>query len=271
MKNILFLVPDSTGIRNYLYSDILSNLKNKLNIHIWSPLPQHIFEDVIKLHGMPLHYQQFPFPKEPVLSRWLRESATFARLHWNARKVKNETILSNWHYQPEGSIGKKLFHKSCMVAGKMIENNYDSILKFEEKARESWSEDLIKKYENQLLDADIEKVFITHQRVAHLMPLCLAARNLGIEVVTVIYSWDNLPKARLNVLADKYLVWSDYMKDEMATYYSEIPQQKIIVTGTPQFEFYNKREFIVERETFAKQYQLEPNKKWLLYSGGDTN
>lgn len=83
MKNILFLVPDSTGIRNYLYSDILKHLKNKAIIHVWSPLPRQVFDEVGKLHGIDLYYQQFTFPNEPILSRWLRESATFARLILN--------------------------------------------------------------------------------------------------------------------------------------------------------------------------------------------
>jgi hypothetical protein len=41
------------------------------------------------------------------------------------------------------------------------------------------------------------------------MPICIAAKELNIPVITAIYSWDNLPKARLAVQADKYIVWSD--------------------------------------------------------------
>jgi hypothetical protein len=93
---------------------------------------------------------------------------------------------------------------------------------------------------------------------------------LGIPVITVIYSWDNLPKARLNVVADKYLVWSNYMKEEMGLYYPEISQEKVLVCGTPQFEFYMKKNLIIERRKFATHYGLDENKKWILFSGGDT-
>ena len=56
--------------------------------------------------------------------------------------------------------------------------------------------------------------------------------------ITFIFSWDNLPKARLAVEADLYLVWSQWMKDEMRDYYPEISEEKVKLVGTPQFEFY---------------------------------
>lgn len=268
MKNILFLVPDSTGIRNYLYSDIIKHLKGRASIVIWSPLQEKVFNAVCEFHGVDFQYYNLTFPKENVLGRWLRETASFARLKSNSKSVSNKTILNYWKYNPKG-LRKKLFNSTNIWLGSIIYNQYSLILAFERYSRYFWS-NKIKGYENLLKQAKIHKIFITHQRVAHLMPLCLAAKNLGIEVITVIYSWDNLPKARLNVWADKYLVWSEYMKEEMRIYYPEISQNNVIVTGTPQFEFYQKKELIVEREKFAKIYGLNPFKIWIIYSGGDT-
>lgn len=270
MKNILFIVPDSTGIRNYLYSDILSFLKGNSNIFIWSSLPDAVFDAVRDFHNAELQYKSLTLPRENILGRWLRETATFARLNWNAKKVSNPTILSYWNYKPQGGLLKTLFNKTNVWIGKLLCRNYRIILLLESTAIKLWSNATVSFYEDELLKNKIDKIFITHQRVAHLMPICLAAKNLGIEVITVIYSWDNLPKARLYVLADKYLVWSSHMKQEMATFYSEIPQEKVIVTGTPQFEFYQKKELIVDRDIFATKYGLDASKKWILYSGGDT-
>lgn len=270
MKNILFLVPDSTGIRNYLYSDVIKHLKVDASIAIWSPLPVKVFDNVREFHGVDIQYKKLKLPQENILGRWLRETASFARLKWNAKKVDNSTILTNWNYKPKGGLPKRLFNKTNRWIGSVISNRFDSILNFEKLARNLWSKDIIEYYKGLLKRSSIDKVFITHQRVAHLMPICLAAKNLGIEVITVIYSWDNLPKARLNVEADKYLVWSDYMKEEMATFYPEIPKEKIFVTGTPQFEFYQKKELIIEREIFAQKNGLNPSNKWILYSGSDT-
>lgn len=235
-----------------------------------SPLPDEIFNAVRNLHNIDLHYASLTLPKENILVRWLRETTTFARLNWNAKKVKNPTILSFWNYKPQGGLLKTLFNKTNIWIGKVICRNYRIILLLERTAIKLWSDATISFYEDELLKNKIDKIFITHQRVAHLMPICIAAKNLGIEVITVIYSWDNLPKARLHVLADKYLVWSAHMKEEMATFYPEIPQDKVIVTGTPQFEFYQKKDQIIDKEVFAKKHGLDASKKWILYSGGDT-
>lgn len=93
---------------------------------------------------------------------------------------------------------------------------------------------------------------------------------MNIPTATVIYSWDNLPKARLALRADNYLVWSDYMKNELNLYYPEIKLEQIHVTGTPQFEFYGDSDNIIDKEVFYEKYNLDPNKKIICFSGDDT-
>ena len=58
------------------------------------------------------------------------------------------------------------------------------------------------------------------------------------------------------------------MKNEFKIYYPEIHPDKIIVSGTPQFDFYNDKSKIIERDIFAK-HNLDV-KKWILYSGCDS-
>jgi hypothetical protein len=110
----------------------------------------------------------------------------------------------------------------------------------------------------------------THQRALHNIPLFAAAKALNIKSVSVIYSWDNMPKARIPYFSDYFFVWSDYMKKEFDEYYPEIEGEKVIITGTPQFEFYLDESFIESRATFFKKHQLDPNKVLICYSGDDT-
>ena len=65
-KHILFLVPDGVGIKNYLYSDIITNLKNDAKITIWSTLPIEAFEDVKRIHNIEFDYKKIQ------ASRWQR-------------------------------------------------------------------------------------------------------------------------------------------------------------------------------------------------------
>jgi len=69
--------------------------------------------------------------------------------------------------------------------------------------------------------------------------------------------------------ADKYLVWSDCMKEELKLYYPEIASNQIFITGTPQFECYQHSENIIPKEAFYTRYNLDLDKKIICYSGDD--
>lgn len=265
---VLFLIPDSFGVRNYLYSDLLDHLKESGKVVLWSSLPSNAFDELRNKVSIELEYKQFTFPKESWRGRFFRESATYARLIKNSITVNNKTILLNWNYRPKG-LKKKILNFLAQGFGKAASKNYRIILGLEKRARGAWSRRVIDFYKEELEKSGVKRIFITHQRVSELMPICLAAKESGVKVFSVVYSWDNLPKARLNILADYYLVWSDYMRNEMIQYYPEIDRYKILVTGTPQFEFYSKPNNIIKREQFAQQFGLDLSKKWFLYSGGD--
>ena len=267
-NKILLLFPDGVGIRNYLYSDVVQHLKEHADLIIWSPLPEAAFEEVKTLHNLQFEFKQIKLEPESIFTRVFRESATFGRLILNSTKTNNDTILTNWNYSPK-TLKLKILNKVAMTLGFWASKSYDRILMLESKAQNHWSQSIINKYKNDLEALNLSSIFIAHQRVAALMPICKAAKELNIPVISAIYSWDNLPKARLAVRADRYLVWSDYMKEEMQLYYPEIPQKNVIVSGTPQFEFYYKQDLQISREAFANKYGLDVSKKWICFSGDD--
>jgi hypothetical protein len=131
------------------------------------------------------------------------------------------------------------------------------------------NQNTIKSFVNELEDLKPSSIFITHQRVPGLTPICLAAEKLKIKTTTAIFSWDNLPKARLAVKTNNYLVWSKWMKDEMKMYYPEIAEDNVKVVGTPQFEFYFDEQRKLSRREFANHYSLDVNKTWICFSGDD--
>lgn len=267
-KKVLFIIPDGVGIRNYLYSDIITNLKDKAEIVFWSSLQKEAFQETFALHNIKVEYKKIELPVENLKTRLYRESATFARLVYNAEKQKNHTILSNWNKNGKGFKLRLLYTFSEKI-GNWASRKYNRILNLEEKSRSFWSRKVVDDIKNELQKLKPDSIFITHQRVASLMPICIAAKELGIKINTAIYSWDNLPKARMAVLADNYFVWSKYMKNEMQEYYPEVNEKNVIVTGTPQFEFYLDNNRISDRKNFAKKYNLDENKKWICFSGDD--
>ncbi|WP_420573586.1 hypothetical protein [Kordia sp.] len=115
-------------------------------------------------------------------------------------------------------------------------------------------------------------IYCSHQVSSLSLAPVLAARDLGIPVVSFIHSWDNLPKGNKMLKADHYFVWSDYMKEEMEAYYPhEVIGNNITVTGTPQFACYTKDEYLIPKELFYKAYNLPTDKKLLCFSGNFTS
>ncbi len=115
-------------------------------------------------------------------------------------------------------------------------------------------------------------VYCSHQSSSVSLAPVLAARDLGIPVISFIHSWDNLPKGNKMLKADHYFVWSDYMKAEMSQYYpDEVKENNITVTGTPQFTCYTKPAYLIDKALFYKAYNLPVNKKLLCFSGNFTS
>ncbi|WP_296386330.1 hypothetical protein [Winogradskyella sp.] len=267
-KHLLIIVPDGVGIKNYLYSEIITHVKQHTKFTIWSPLPLEAFKDVKRIHNIDFGYKQIQLSSENSFTRLYREATTYARLIFNSKLQKNPTILINWR-RPNYSLKVKILYRCAEMLGKYLSKKYSRILKYEKKSIDKISQVSIEKYTDYITELKPTSIFITHQRVAGLMPVCLAAKKLKIKTSTAIFSWDNLPKARLAVKTDYYIVWSQWMKDEMDAYYPEIPQENVKLVGTPQFEFYLDRKRIMTREDFAREYGLDINKKWICFSGDD--
>lgn len=268
-KRICLLIPDGVGIRNYLYSDVIKYIDEAGHkVVVWHALPEEVIKIAEELHGVTIEAHRFDSYPDPFLIRLYREATTFARLRINAQTKGNKTILTNWNTK-RNTWGKKLLFPMAERLGSTLKS-YKAVAKLEQRIYALQQKTAAYKiYQGQLKALNIDVLFCTHQRVPHVVSTMIAAQNLGIKTATAIFSWDNLPKARLPFRVDKYLVWSDYMKQELLEYYPEISEKTIAVTGTPQFDFYYKSELIQSREAFAQEHGLYPDKKWVLYSGDD--
>lgn len=266
---ICFLVPDGIGLRNYLYSKLIDEFPADVEIMLLTVLPIEVVKDVTMVHRQKILHVPMTVYRESFKGKLLKEVITYARLKYNTRKVKNDTIMINWTRKNFAFFTRLFFAMAAFIGFffsfsykgiEWLEKKYSSHLRstgyFEEQTR------LLKEHQPDI-------VFSTHQRSLDGSVIVEAANALGIKTIGAIYSWDNLPKARLLVRTQNYVVWSDYMKQEMADYYPEISQEKIFVTGTPQFEFYFNEDLYMDRATFFAQEGLDPDRKVLCFSGND--
>lgn len=262
---ILLLFPDGVGIRNYLYSKVFQGAEENLVLF-------HNFDQetvaAIKESVFLSETIVIPIYKESIKEKFLRELICLARLYHNVKKVHNKSLLTNWNWNQK-TLSNKLFYKTIKIVAPFIKE-YATILKLEKKYQKAIRKNLFYKEVKAIAQQLQPKtIFCSHQRGLKVATIFAVAQDLGIPTTTVIYSWDNLPKARLALRADKYLVWSDYMKKEMELYYPEIPSESIQITGTPQFEFYEDEQNIIDKVIFFKKYNLDPAKKIICFSGDD--
>lgn len=264
-KRILIFAPDGTGIKNYLYSNVFKNTSASISLfHNFDTATLSHLNSEISIDS----YLTIPKYKESIKEKFLRELIHTARLTYNAKREANPSILA-FQKRNHSTLRLKLFYALVSMAAKLIKE-YKSIVKMEKKYDRSLRQNPFYIEVQELIKAmNPDVVFCTHQRALKAPTVFIAANDLGISTVTVIYSWDNIPKARLALRANKYLVWSSYMKNELERMYPEISPEKIIITGTPQFEFYKDSNNIIERSKFYEIHGLDPNKKLICFSGDD--
>lgn len=268
---VAVIVPDGVGIRNYLYADLVRFSLKDQEVGYISPLKDDgVLDMVFAEIGKTCQSFQLPSYSENFHTKFLRERATYARLLHNIKLVDNTTLLDNWNPKRKTNL-HRLFYWAVENRGSNDHAEYDQILKTEKKLHALLRKgDPYRQSRKLLLSINPEVLFCTHQRAINAVPLFLAAQDMGVRTVGAIYSWDNLPKGRLLVKADEYVVWSEYMKDELLAYYPEEKSKPIHVTGTPQFEFYFDEKNYGSREDFCKEFNLDTKRQIICYSGGDT-
>lgn len=269
MKKICIVIPDGTGIRNYLYSDLVQQLlKAKCKIILLHSISSNALDEINNVHKQHFEAYELPIYKETIYQKFLRETVCYARLLHNQKLVKNESILDAWKPNTK-SITKKIFYNLVQFTGSIISKKYKWILKLENNHSKSVVNKSTNKQRALLDEIKPAIIFSTHQRAMNALPLIAAAHQLGIQTIGAIFSWDNLPKARLTVKTNEYIVWSKYMKEELQLYYPEINTKNSIITGTPQFEFYFNKAFIQSKDVFFNKYDLDTSKKIICFSGDD--
>jgi hypothetical protein len=267
---VLLIVPDGVAVRNYLYSSFITELEKKeIEVIVYHQISDSAIKEVENVHQNINHIQRIPQFVENPKARILRESLAYARLLRNKKILKNETIMTFWNKNQKG-WKQKILYRLAEILGFVFSKSYDIILKLESV----YDKEIAKSKVTETIGLDLKKlnpdlVLNLHQRVPISSPIIAAAKKAKIKTATVIFSWDNVPKARLISRYDNYFVWSDIMKTELSLLYPEIKIEQIKVVGTPQFEFYFQKEFQKEKKVFFEEHGLNPNKKTICFSAND--
>jgi hypothetical protein len=263
-KKVFIFLPDGVGLRNFAFTDFKEiGEKNNFDITYWNNTPFALETELgfaeVKMSSQKIH------PLTTIFTRARKR----AELNYFDKKFK-ETVYNTYNF-PQSYKGVINFVKSCAV-DVLVQfcSNAKGIVSIRKKIK-NLERKSAKYYEakKQLELHQPDFIFCTNQRPSQAIAPMLAAQDLNIPTATFIFSWDNLPKATTLVETDYYFVWSKHMKEEILKYCPYVAEERILVTGTPQFQSHFDISIIASKEEFYKKYNLDFTKDYICYSGDD--
>jgi hypothetical protein len=269
---IIVIIPDGVVVRNYLYTNFVKELtQNGFDIYVFHQIPKPAVDEIKLATNTIKEFHFIPFFTEPALARTIREIVVYARLLYNSKAMQNDTIMCFWNNKKKGFKRKILANLSESV-GYLLSKSYKTIVFLEKKYDQLMTKTSVYDQVREKIKAiNPDIVLNLHQRSIVSSPIINFCNANNITSATVIYSWDNVPKARIISRYDYYFTWSNLMKSELLKLYPEIKEYQAKVTGTPQFEFYFNDHYKVSKEEFFKQHHLDITKKTLCFSSNDTS
>jgi hypothetical protein len=117
----------------------------------------------------------------------------------------------------------------------------------------------------QLQTIDPDLIWSTVNVSSREQPYRQVARELGIPLAASILSFDNLTSRGPLALDDHYLVWGVRMKTQLLRLYPQLVSQQVTLTGTPQFDFHRRPEFLWTRPRTLRALGLDWRCRYVLY------
>lgn len=102
------------------------------------------------------------------------------------------------------------------------------------------------------------------------LPVLAAARSLGIRCGMLVQSWDNL-STKTSVLPpwlDRFWSWSDWMTHQLLDFNPRVPASKVVVVGSPHFDFHRRKDLIVPRKEYLSRFGLDAARPMVLFGPG---
>ncbi|WP_445710021.1 hypothetical protein [Flavobacterium sp.] len=265
-EKILIILPRGETIRNFIYSDIVKNLRNNYHVTLSAIKPN---EDVWKLlkeesdELIELDQEQFSYSYRLFFeifdlahNRYMWSEA--AKMRWEMRDVEANTIKKKTIRFFKKNIARLLANQKTLV--------------FLEKI-DVWltnKEPQVIKHRKYLNEEKFKLVFNTshsHARIA--LPLIYAANAVKIKTATFLYSWDNLTsQGRVVPRYDYYFAWNSKIKSDFHTIYPHIQDKQVLVTGTPQFINHFNKDKCLSKSDLYDELGLKQDEKFFLYSSG---
>ncbi|MFO0944469.1 MAG: CDP-glycerol glycerophosphotransferase family protein [Planctomycetota bacterium] len=246
-------------MRNYLLSDTLRVLKEHFDLLIvshYALVPE--FKEHFEQQGISVCKWLDDRPSEEAADvHRMTETAYFYKARSKSRERR---LFSRINSAGKGGLDSWLGQKLAPTLFPLLRSFYQYLV------LRDWIH-LIKirdLFERKMVDA----VFSTNQMNNSEWGPVMAARSLGLPVVTAITSWDNPSTKTFPILSDYdgYLAWGERMRDATIRHQGIRDSRRIHIVGAPQFDFLRDENYALSREEFCESMGLDPTRKILVYT-----
>lgn len=267
-KKLGVVITDGVGYRNFVMSDFLKEASEAFSeVIVYSGLATALFKVESYKNVTVRELEVFSEPRSTWFFRRLKEIA-----HLFENRKGNFGIEDTLSFnKPKGFTKRSILNRMVYIITSVFHSEA-FIAAYEKWQFHSFKNNKITKSYFKLLENDQpDLLFFTHQRPPFLAPMLSMAKKLNIPATSFIFSWDNLAsKGRMLGEFNKYLVWSQLMKEELIEFYPRTKVDCVTIVGTPQFEPYVLERYRVDKNVFYKKFSLEPSKRLVCYSCSDS-
>jgi hypothetical protein len=265
--DILLVIARGEAVRNFLYSDTLPALAERARVSLLSSVEHgEVMERVCPYVDQVIPLRSY---REKPLVNFYRETLHMAHFRW----LWSENVKSYWGRR-NAKVRGNPYEMLKLASLRMLALPLASPPGLRQGTRlEQWLSWRLRpctEFESLFARLQPDLVFNSSQVHGSEADLPLrVAHGLGIRTAAFIFSWDNLTsRSRIMVPYDHYLVWTDGLKRQFLDLYPEVSPERVSVTGTPQFDYHFKSEFLLSREELACRAGLDPARPFILYTTG---
>ena len=265
-KHIVLVIGRGEAIRNFLDSDILVLLQRTMRVTILSVIDSPAFRE--KYASKCERILPLQKVEEQRFVAFLRKMIHWGHFRWIW------TEAAKYHYWGHDGMAKTIRAKTSRMlvkaVARIIANRWALDLATRIERWLSWHLRPVTGLETLFHELQPDLVFnCSHIHALEADYPMMIATQLGYTTAVFVFSWDNLfSRSRIFVDYDHYLMWNTEMKVQLMNQYHALRSENIHVTGTPQFDYHFKKEYVLSREALCEKVGLDKNRPFLLYTTG---
>lgn len=196
--------------------------------------------------------------------KWVAD-ALFAASYARRFGLRSHDIFDRWRGRDAPPVSRML--RAAARAGGVIGRSRPAFdwqrRRAERATRLAWD---IQPVREQLRALRPDLLVATSSVVWEEQPYILAARDLGIRVLGCILSFDNLTSRGALPVYDDYVVWNERMRDLVLRIYEPGPAARVVITGTPQFDFHIRESYREPRAGVLARLGIQAGERFILYA-----